>query len=1231
MADGITDAADAPAVHKAGEKGGASVAKDVEKGVADENRRRNPFRSMLDAFKRLSFDNVFRGVDIDLPELDISSREILGDAEDGGEEVGDAVTRGIEKSHKKKNPFDSLAKAFKNLDVGGPIGWLALFGPATLAPVIGTVIAALALVTQALGFIVLAAAGAGVALAGIAAVALPGLGVLFAAFKTETKQLKRFKEEAKKLLAPWKEIGASTQKLLLPGLERALKLIQHLVPTISEFGEELGGIVGKWAEYAAVVVTSEKNMGALSTILGNSTQFFDLLGEAAIRFIDALLPFFAAAAPLAVRFGESLVAMATSFQAMFDTTEEADALGDTFSGWYDIFSTLASIIGNVFDILWSVLSIAGETGTPFFDKIDGFLDRWATFLNTPEGENKIRTFFENAQPVIDELFRLLGNVIDLIVKPTTGDGGALMFERLAFALDILNDVLENPLTAQIVPYLLGLIVALKLLALLATPIDAIGKAFGLLSSALSGLAQVLGFAGQAIYGGFSLIARGLLLLAGGFGAVIQGLVSLSIALVTTPVGLIILGIAAAIGILVAAFIFWDEIIAALKAAWEWFTELSGVMKVVIAIAARLLIFNVVTGPIIAFGAAILGIVAIIKNWDAVVATFVNFFTDLPENLAAAAAAVSEFVTGLPDLIAGLASSIGDTLSNLPTQIKDAILGGLEDLPGLILDGIAGLFEIGQNMLGLITSGLAAALPALFQFFVELPTRVMTLLGRAFLGLLEVGVQIIGFIVTGLARALPEIFFFFLRLPVEIATILRNVAVSMVKFGIEMIVALVKGVVSERGRILDFFKALPGNILSAAITAVTFLFNLGRDIIAAVINGVINNAGRLFDFFTELPGRILGLIGDVASILVTAGGNLITGFLNGATAFLGSLDEFFYGLPGRIVGIVGDLFGVLWAGVSAGADAFLANISGWVVGIVDFFIALPGNILGAIGDIGGAIWGFVSGGFASTAASIAGWIADRLTDFAGFVTDLPGKLIDFGANLLSNIASGLAAAIPAITTWITDRLTDFADFVADMPNKFLDFGTNLMRNLATGLAQGATAVGTWVTDRLDDIAQFVLDIPGKLWNLGTTLASSIGAALKRAWNTAVSLLPSLSTEDIPGYPSFFPDVTFSADFLKFAMGGIIPGSALGMPLIAGEGNRAEAIVPMTRPSQALTIMQEAGLDRLVLDAYFHGKVPTQTGLAGEVTMLHIDKATIVAPVDAEMLAQKVTAAYTRMAS
>ena len=1448
MADGVADSLDTPEIHKASKDGGAGVAKDVAEGVEDENKRKNPFSSMLDALKKLNFKGAFKDKfgDLDpLGDIDLDTGDLNRKFGRAGEESAESYSDGVDREHRRRNPFSGLLASIKKwmpkisleFDKGGedagnafgegaergrknhestfkkfgeslsglapkPVNWLAIFGPTTLAPIIGGVVSIIGLAIQAVGFLATAAAGAGAAVAGIAAVALPGLGVLFAAFKVQTKQLEKFKNAAKKLLKPWKQVGVATQESLLPGLENLLEAIQHLIPLFVEFGSRIGRIFGDMATFAGAIFTSEKNMGALGKILEASEQFFINIRTAALNFADMLLPFLTTVAPLAVQFSESVANWATHLNEVLQQDGKVEELGAKFQTWYDRFVLLAGILGDVFFGLWGILEIAGTTGTPFFEKIAEAAQTFRDWVGSVEGKNRITAFFEDIQPVLDEVWELLGNLFELIIAPAAGDGGSVMLERLATALGYVNTALEHPMAAKIVPVILGIATGLAVLSFMGKgviAIETIATNIGKLSSALGGLVNVVrGFAG--------------------FGPLAATLAPL------TP---IILAFAAAIALFVAAWYFWPQIEGFIISAWEWFTKLNTPMKILVGTLAAFAFL--LTGPIGLGVAAILGIVAVFKHFEAVKEWVVDawdaiwdFFTRLPEIIPEAWEAIQEFFTKLPEYLAALpgqlvevgekiieffrglparineflASELGQQIvgalttvaetvrtalteigegiltffqglpeklgpivdevvgffETLPGKLKDALLTGLENLPGLILDALGGLGSLGLTILGWLADGLVAAAPVIGEWFIRLPFMILDWVFTAAANIIELGLKLLMWILDGLVQALPEVLSFFVRLPIEIATLVRKGVWELIKLGAGMIVALAKGIFNERNRIFDFFHDLPLNILRAIAATAEFLFDFGKGLITGLWRGLLNVWPKVRSFFAELPGKILRFLSGAGGFLVDIGAKLMNGLWEGINEVWDSIDEFFGELPGKIGGFFKRLPGMV---VGALSD-FVSTVIGFFVDLVDqlvghsiipdliwdiveWFAKLPFEIIGAlfdlvtkvvgifidlgvqllaalpgafatvfewftgiplmlfdlfmlgiqtILDIGGKIVSSILDGIIAVAQTlwdwftalpgaildlvtglaqtvidiggdIIGWILEGITSLAqtlwDWFLDLPGliwdtlfgiisQIWDIGTNLIMEVLVGIGKAEQQLWDWFLDLPGLIWDTIFGIVSEIWDIGTNLIMEILVGIGKAEQDIWDWfkglpgmIVEKLGEVSQDIIDIGGDIidwiieglagladaiWDAVTGAlpsASDVMGSLKGIFESAIDLLPDLTPGfDVPGVP-----------FL--AQGGIIPGTQLGVPVIVAEGGRAEAVIPITRPARALAVMQEAGLDKLVLNAYMGGTIASGKAVAGDTTMLHIDHAVMTAPVDADMIVQKVTAAYNRLAS
>jgi phage-related protein len=1188
IADEVTDALDAPEIHRGAERAGGSYSRDVGKGFGRENRRRNPFASLLDSLER----------------------------------IGDAIP------------------------TGGAKLWGTLFSPQivqSLAPALSSTITGL---TAGLGFLTEAAAGAGVAMIGGLTVAIPGFGVLLAALKADTEELENFKKAASDLVAPWKQVAAATQRTLLPGLEGALDALQQLVPLFTEFGTQIGQIGGDVAFFGAHILTSERNLGALADILGSSEGAWREMGDAALAVIDGILPFLAAAAPLGEQMAGSFRRMAERFRDVSVAGRESGTLAVTFQTWYDRLRQVVDIVGNLAGALWDVLTIGADNAQNIFDRIQEVTQGWLDFTNSVEGQNAIQGWYDRSKPLLSEIWGLLGDISEVFIKPlvfsddesvssmTTfirtlredwlpvlgelsrslsgnGLGEALgrladsfiglldalagsgtlssTVETLAGAMDLMASALANPIFQTITPYLFTLLGVLKGLSILAGPLR-------LLVPVISGLGSALAF------------------LAGGS----------AIAVLATVLG----ALALSVGAVYLAFQNWDTIVGWLEEGYEWFSKLSGPVKILAGAFGGLVIL---TNPIGLFATAVLGITAALKNlseigtfFSGVGANIAEFFTGLkdavlglPETLGGVVDSIGSFFSGLPERLSELASSIPETLS-------DVLVDGMKALPGAILDGLGGLGEIGSNILGLIADGLQAGLPRLAEFFTSLPGRILRFIGNVAGTIVPIGVEIIGNLVQGLVQALPRVAAFFISLPFRILTILRRGIQEMIELGVEMMVGLIVGLARALPRIITWFQELPGRIIGFISDASLWLQDTGRLILQGLLSGLASSLTTIGSWFANLPGYLMTMMSGAATWLVETGGMLIDGLLAGIQMVWTEVNTFFAGAPAAVLAALGDFFGAIWAGLSAGAGAFLSNVDNWVGEVVIFFAGLPGRAISAVGDLGGAIWGAVSGGFATALSNIGTWVSDAWGKLSDFASQAPGKVASFATGLAAKIGEGTSAAFSKINEWVSDAWGRLTAWASEAPNKVASFATSLPARIAEGTVAALRTITTWVTDALGKIASFASQVPGKLAGIAGDLAGAMYNALKNAWNSAARRLSV--TVDLPG-----PFGSLTLGVPTFAQGGIIGGTQWGTMLIAGEGGRSEAIVPMERPSRALAVLQEAGLDRLVLEAYLGGIV-RQGGAAtaGDVTMLRIDNAVIAQPVDADMLAQKTASAYRRLA-
>jgi hypothetical protein len=185
-----------------------------------------------------------------------------------------------------------------------------------------------------------------------------------------------------------------------------------------------------------------------------------------------------------------------------------------------------------------------------------------------------------------------------------------------------------------------------------------------------------------------------------------------------------------------------------------------------------------------------------------------------------------------------------------------------------------------------------------------------------------------------------------------------------------------------------------------------------------------------------------------------------------------------------------------------------------------------------------------------------------------------------------VRGGIEFVVSVFTRWF--------DFLAGVVRMYVDAWSRIFRTLWDGIKAGFGAVRDVVVRVFDGISgAFKAVINGILGALEWGVNMAIKPINKLI--DGVNLLPFV---DIPNVPEI--------KLPRLANGGIIGGPTIAMVGEAG----AEAVIPLTRPGRAMSLMEQTGLADLA---------------RGSSAAVRIDNATFVAPVDADLVAQKVLVA------
>lgn len=205
--------------------------------------------------------------------------------------------------------------------------------------------------------------------------------------------------------------------------------------------------------------------------------------------------------------------------------------------------------------------------------------------------------------------------------------------------------------------------------------------------------------------------------------------------------------------------------------------------------------------------------------------------------------IKEFVKPLTDAID--AFDFGEAfekakyyVKNLDKLWEQIVIRVKEIAPKLLEAGKSALIALGQ--------GITSAAPAVLAFFLDLPSKIIELIGDIASWAFPIGLDIITALFDGIVSYAPKVFQFFLELPLKILGFLGNVATLMFPKGVAFIEGILSGVVGKAVDLFTWFTLLPWNIVSAIGDVAVWTFNIGKQIVNGIIDGIKSAPGKIKD-------------------------------------------------------------------------------------------------------------------------------------------------------------------------------------------------------------------------------------------------------------------------------------------------------------------------------------------------------------------------------------------------
>jgi TP901 family phage tail tape measure protein len=490
-----------------------------------------------------------------------------------------------------------------------------------------------------------------------------------------------------------------------------------------------------------------------------------------------------------------------------------------------------------------------------------------------------------------------------------------------------------------------------------------------------------------------------------------------------------------------------------------------------------------------------------------------------------------------------------------------------------------LAPLGEKLIPLLTTAMEKLVPMIeriIERFQNLSPRTKTIIGvvvalAAALGpvILVVGkvVSIVGGFVVVIGKLIPVIALLFTPVGAIVLGIAALVAIIII------VIKNFDAIRDAIGRVVDAI----GDFISGALQAVKDAFTSVWETVKDVWDKITGAIETAIAFIVDTAFAVFHGALDAIMVAFTAVKDFIADTIETIASFIGTV---FQGIADFITEIMDTIIGAITDALTFIFDLFkkyLGFMQELVRTVFRTIRTIIRTVLRAIQTIVTTILESIWGVFEDIFSTIQGVVSEVF----GFIQGVISGTMDTISGIISDVLNGIKTTFETI--W-----NGLRDFIGDVLGGIVDF----------------------VKEKFDDIVSFLAGIPKRVTDLAVGMFDGIKEAFRGALNFIIRGWNSLNFR-IPGFrigPVGYDGFTLGLPKIpELANGAIVSGPQVAMIGEAG----AEAVIPLSRPRRAMQLMEQSGLADLARDS-------------GAV--VNIEYATFATPSDADLVAQKVNAAY-----
>jgi hypothetical protein len=243
-----------------------------------------------------------------------------------------------------------------------------------------------------------------------------------------------------------KDLRREAQRGLFPGIEYSIRRLQRAVPMVRRLIGRMSREMGSQAKLWANFLTSGNNLRDFERLGNQGVRIFRRISQGARNIAAALIDIASAARPFTEWLTKTLLRGTRQFRDFIDTQRRNGGLTRFFERTRVAVQRFWSILTHVGSILNSIMRAARPLGEALWRAIDRVTGRWADFLKSGPGQERLRRWFASLYPVIQQvagLFSDIAQAFGRLAGPRSMGAAATFVGKLRDWVPIIEDILKK--------------------------------------------------------------------------------------------------------------------------------------------------------------------------------------------------------------------------------------------------------------------------------------------------------------------------------------------------------------------------------------------------------------------------------------------------------------------------------------------------------------------------------------------------------------------------------------------------------------------------------------------------------------------------------------------------------------------------------------------------------------------------------------------------------------------